>query len=91
VPVHVIEPFKYLVHGEAWVLKPLPADRTRLIVRYQGMGFIAPAAAAIPPMPRRRPGHCTSRWRTSPERSWSLGGSTSSSSIPYTTKWSPGC
>ena len=49
VPVHDIEPFKYLVHGEAWVLRPLPGDRTRLIVRYQGMGFIAPAAAAISP------------------------------------------
>jgi hypothetical protein len=49
VPVHDIEPFKHLVHGEAWVLRPLPGDRTRLIVRYQGMGFIAPAAAAISP------------------------------------------
>jgi hypothetical protein len=49
VPVHEIEPFKHLVHGEAWVLRPLPGDRTRLIVRYQGMGFIAPAAGAISP------------------------------------------
>jgi hypothetical protein len=49
VPVREIEPFKHLVHAEAWVLRPLPGDRTRLIVRYQGMGFIAPAANAIAP------------------------------------------
>ena len=28
VPVHAIEPFKYLVHGEAWEHRPLPRDRT---------------------------------------------------------------
>jgi hypothetical protein len=49
VPVDEIEPFKHLVHAEAWVLRPLPGDRTRLIVRTRGMGFIAPVADAISP------------------------------------------
>jgi hypothetical protein len=41
VPVAQMEPYKHLVHGESWVLRPLPGHRTRLIVRYQGKGFIA--------------------------------------------------
>lgn len=49
VPVYEIEPLKHLVHAEAWVLRPLPGDRTRLIVRTRGMGFIAPVADAIAP------------------------------------------
>lgn len=49
VPVAEIEPYKHLVHGESWMLGPLPGNRTRLIVRYQGMGFIAPAASALAP------------------------------------------
>ena len=49
VPVYEIVPFEHLVHGEAWVLRPLPGDRTRLIVRYRGMGFIAPAGEAVSP------------------------------------------
>ncbi len=49
VPVHQIEPFKHLVHAEAFVLKPLPRGRTRLIVRYRGTGFISPALHNIAP------------------------------------------
>jgi hypothetical protein len=49
VPVAEIEPNKHLAHTEAWVLRPLPNGRTRLIVRYKGMGFISPAAGAIVP------------------------------------------
>ena len=49
VPVHAIEPFRHLVHAEAFVLRPLPEDRTRLIVRYRGMGFISPALRNIAP------------------------------------------
>ena len=45
VPVHAIEPFRYLIHAEAFVLRPLQGDRTRLIVRYRGMGFISPPFA----------------------------------------------
>ena len=47
--VHDIEPLSHLVAAEAWVLRPLPEDRTRLIVRYRGAGFIAPAMQAITP------------------------------------------
>lgn len=49
VPVQEIEPFSHLVHAEAFVLRALPGDRTRLIVRYRGMGFISPAVRNIAP------------------------------------------
>jgi hypothetical protein len=49
VPVDEIEPCRHLLHAEAWVLRPLPGDRTRLLVRYRGTGFIAAAAGAIAP------------------------------------------
>lgn len=56
VPVHQIEPFRHLVHAEAFVLRPLPSGRTRLIVRYRGTGFISPAlhnlAPDAPPLSR---------------------------------------
>ncbi|MGE5286234.1 MAG: hypothetical protein ACM3ML_03325 [Micromonosporaceae bacterium] len=38
-----------LVVAETWVLRPLPGDRTRLIVWYRGTGFISEAAGAIAP------------------------------------------
>lgn len=44
-----IEPSRHLVAGETWVLRPLPGDRTRLIARYQGAGFIAAGAEAVAP------------------------------------------
>jgi hypothetical protein len=47
--VDEIEPRRHLVAGEAFVLGPLPGERTRLIVRYPGMVFISAAAAAIRP------------------------------------------
>lgn len=49
VPVKAIEPNRHLVHGESWVLRPLPGNRTRLIARYQGPGFVAPAVSALGP------------------------------------------
>lgn len=39
-----IEPHRHLVAGEAFVLRPLPGNRTRLIVRCRGMGYISAAA-----------------------------------------------
>jgi hypothetical protein len=47
--VDEIEPCRHLVAGEAFVLRPVPGGRTRLIVRYRGMGFISAAAGAIGP------------------------------------------
>jgi hypothetical protein len=47
--VEEIEPFRHLVVGETFLLRPLPGDRTRLIVRYQGKGFISAAAGAVAP------------------------------------------
>lgn len=42
-----VEPFRHLVHAEAWVLRPLPGRRTRLIVRYRGMGYISEALGGL--------------------------------------------
>jgi hypothetical protein len=39
-----LEPNRHLVAGEAFVLRPLPGNRTRLIVRSRGMGYISAAA-----------------------------------------------
>jgi hypothetical protein len=47
VTVHEIEPPSHLVAAEAFVLKELPHDRTRLIVRYRGDGFVVPAIRAL--------------------------------------------
>jgi hypothetical protein len=47
--VDEIEPCRHLVAAEQFVLRPLPGGRTRLIVRYQGMGFIAAAAGEVAP------------------------------------------
>ena len=44
-----VKPYEYLVAQETFVLRSLPGDRTRLITRYRGMGFISPAAHAIRP------------------------------------------
>jgi hypothetical protein len=48
-PVSEIEPYRHLVAQETYVLRPLPANRTRLIARYRGMGYVSPAARAIRP------------------------------------------
>lgn len=42
--VSEIEPNRYLVAGEAFVLRPLPGNRTRLIIRWRGMGYLSAAA-----------------------------------------------
>jgi hypothetical protein len=47
--VHELEPNRHLVAGEAFVLRPLPGGRTRLIVRSRGMGYITAAAEAVAP------------------------------------------
>jgi len=47
--VSEVKPYEYLVAQETFVLRPLPGDRTRLITRYRGMGFLSPAAHAIRP------------------------------------------
>ena len=47
--VEQIEPYGHLVAQETFVLRPLPQNRTRLIARYRGMGFLSPAARAIAP------------------------------------------
>lgn len=55
-PVTEVEPYRYLVAQEAFVLRPLPGNKTRLIMRYRGSGFVAPAARAVRtdagPLPR---------------------------------------
>jgi hypothetical protein len=45
--VHELEPNRHLVAGEAFVLRPLPGDRTRLIVRSRGTGYITAAVEAV--------------------------------------------
>jgi hypothetical protein len=47
--VEEIEPRKHLVAGETFVLRPLPGNRTRLLVRYQAMGFLSAAASGVAP------------------------------------------
>ena len=49
VEVYEMEPFKHLVHAEAFILRPLPGGCTRLIVRYRGNGYIRPAVHAVAP------------------------------------------
>ena len=48
-PVVAVEPNRHLVSFETFVLRPLPGDRTRLIARYRGDGFVQPAMHAIAP------------------------------------------
>lgn len=49
VRVDEVEPYNHLVHAEAFVLRALPSDRTRLIVRTRGMGYISPAVGNLAP------------------------------------------
>jgi hypothetical protein len=42
-----IEPNRHLVAGESFVLRPLPGNRTRLIVRTRGMGYLSAAAQGV--------------------------------------------
>ena len=47
--VFEVEPYRHLVAQETYVLRPIPGNRTRLIARYRGMGYVSPAARAIRP------------------------------------------
>jgi hypothetical protein len=47
--VSEVKPYRYLVAQETFVLRPLPGNKTRLITRYRGMGFVSPAVHAIRP------------------------------------------
>ena len=38
-----LEPNRHLVAGEAFVLRPLPGNRTRFLVRYRGTGYLSEA------------------------------------------------
>ena len=42
-----LEPNQYLVAGEAFVLRPLPGNRTRFLVRYRGIGYISAAVEGV--------------------------------------------
>lgn len=42
-----LEPNRHLVAGEAFVLRPLPGNRTRLIIRYRGMGYLGAAVGGV--------------------------------------------
>jgi hypothetical protein len=53
--VSEVEPYRYLVAQETYVLRPLPGNKTRLITRYRGGGFVSPAAHAIQPDAGRLP------------------------------------
>ena len=48
-PVSEVEPYRHLVAQETYVLRALPGNKTRLIARYRGTGFVSPAAHAIRP------------------------------------------
>jgi hypothetical protein len=54
-PVVEVEPGRHLVAQEAYVLRPLAGNKTRLIARYRGMGFVSPGARAIRPDAGRLP------------------------------------
>jgi len=45
--VSALEPNRHLVAGEAFVLRPLPDNRTRLIIRYRGTGYLSAAADGV--------------------------------------------
>lgn len=53
--VSEVEPYRHLVAQEAFVLCAFPGNKTRLIMRYQGTGFVTPAAHAIRPDAGRLP------------------------------------
>lgn len=42
-----LEPNRHLVAGEAFILRPLPGGRTRLIMRNRGMGYITAAIELV--------------------------------------------
>ena len=46
-PVTQLEPNRHLVAGEAFVLRPLPGNRTRFLIRYRGTGYLSEAFEGI--------------------------------------------
>jgi hypothetical protein len=46
--VSEVEPYRHLVAQETYVLRPLPGDKTRLLARYRGAGFVSAAHAIRP-------------------------------------------
>lgn len=42
-----MEPNRHLVAGESFVLRPLPGNRTRFIVRYRGTGYLSEAFEGV--------------------------------------------
>jgi hypothetical protein len=54
-PVSEVEPYRHLVAQETYVLRALAGNKTRLIMRYRGAGFVWPAARAIRPDAGRLP------------------------------------
>ncbi|MFB0838940.1 MULTISPECIES: hypothetical protein [unclassified Arthrobacter] len=47
--VSELEPNKHLVAGEQFILRPLPGDRTRFIIRYRGPGYLSAAVRGAGP------------------------------------------
>lgn len=45
--VSALEPNRHLVAGEAFVLRPLPEGRTRLVIRYRGTGYLSAAVEGV--------------------------------------------
>ena len=44
-----LEPNRHLVAGEQFILRPLPGNRTRFIIRYRGMGYLSATAQGAGP------------------------------------------
>jgi hypothetical protein len=44
-----LEPHRHLVAGEAFVLRPLPGNRTRFLIRYRGTGYLSEAFEGVAP------------------------------------------
>ena len=42
-----VEPNRHLVAGEAFVLRPLPGNRTRFLIRYRGNGYLSAAVEGL--------------------------------------------
>jgi hypothetical protein len=53
--VFEVGPYRHLVAQETFVLRALAGNKTRLIARYRGAGFVSPAAYAIRPDAGRLP------------------------------------
>lgn len=47
--VSELEPNRHLVAGEQFILRPLPGNRTRFIIRYRGAGYLSAAARGAGP------------------------------------------